>query len=65
MRDVTVENKGVKRPIQQQQQQLQQNISLTLSSEESYPWRSWQTNSFGNERKDIETWWTNQFEMST
>ncbi|CAF1536868.1 unnamed protein product, partial [Rotaria sordida] len=24
-------------------QQLQQNVSLTLSSDESYRWRSWQT----------------------
>ncbi len=61
---MSAETKGAKRQTQQQQQQLQPNISLTLSSEESYPWRSWQSTHFGNGRKDIESWWTSQFQMS-
>jgi hypothetical protein len=48
----------------QAQQQLQPNISLTLSGDEYYPWRSWQTGHFSNGRKDIESWWTSQFQMS-
>ncbi|CAF3639514.1 unnamed protein product [Adineta steineri] len=61
-RDLPTETKTSKR--QGQPQQLQQNISLTLSTDESYPWRSWQTGHFSNGRKDIESWWTSQFQMS-
>ncbi|CAF3878507.1 unnamed protein product [Rotaria sp. Silwood2] len=62
IRDTSIEYKGVRRPMPQQ---LQQNISLTLSSDESYPWRSWQTSNFNHGRKDVESWWANQFQMST
>ncbi|CAF0823088.1 unnamed protein product [Rotaria sp. Silwood1] len=62
IRDTSVEYKGARRPVTQQ---LQQNASLTLSSEESYPWRSWQTSNFNYGRKDVESWWANQFQMST
>jgi len=55
-----MESKG---PRRQAQQQLQQNISSTLSSEESYPWRPWQASNFNHGRKDVESWWTNQFKM--
>jgi hypothetical protein len=55
-----MESKG---PRRQAQQQLQQNISSTLSSEESYPWRPWQASNFNHGRKDVESWWTNQFQM--
>ncbi|UJR35694.1 hypothetical protein I4U23_028443 [Adineta vaga] len=60
-RDIPSETKGSKR---HGQQPLHQNISLTLSSDESYPWRSWQTGHFTDGRKDIESWWTSQFQMS-
>jgi hypothetical protein len=53
-----METKGPRRQVQQQ---LQQNISSTLSSDESYPWRPWQGSSFNHGRKDVESWWTNQF----
>jgi len=59
-RDMSVETKVSKR----QAQQLQQIPSMTLSGDESYPWRSWQTSHSDNGRKDIETWWTSQFQMS-
>jgi hypothetical protein len=58
---MSIETKGTRRQVQPQQ--LQPNISLTLSSDESYPWRSWQASHFGTERQDIESWWTSQFQM--
>ncbi|CAF1306416.1 unnamed protein product [Adineta steineri] len=61
-RDTPVEPKGPKR---QMHQQLQQNMSVNLSNDESYPWRPWQASSYNNGRKDVESWWTNQFQMST
>ncbi|CAF3353985.1 unnamed protein product [Rotaria sp. Silwood1] len=60
-RDISSETKASKRPAQQQ---LQQNVGLTFSSDESYPWRSWQGPHLTNTRKDIESWWTNQLQMS-
>ncbi|CAF4082102.1 unnamed protein product [Rotaria magnacalcarata] len=63
IRDTTTESKGAtRRPVQQP---VQQNISLTLSSDESYPWRSWQTSNFNHGQKDVESWWANQFQMSS
>jgi len=62
MRDAPIESKGTRRQVQSQ---LQQNISSTLSSEESYPWRPWQASSFNHGRKEVESWWTNQFHMPT
>ena len=56
--EMPVEVKSSKRGTAQQQ--LQQNISVTLSSDESYPWRSWQTTYLNNSRKDIESWWSSQ-----
>ena len=56
--EMPVEAKSSKRGTAQQQ--LQQNISVTLSSDESYPWRSWQTTYLNNTRKDIESWWSSQ-----
>jgi hypothetical protein len=47
------------------QQPLQQNTSSSLSNEESYPWRPWQASNFNNGRKDVQSWWTNQFQVST
>jgi hypothetical protein len=61
---MSAETKTSKRQVQQQPQQLQPNISLTLS-DESYPWRSWQANHFDSGRKDIESWWISQFQTST
>ncbi|CAF0876504.1 unnamed protein product [Rotaria sordida] len=60
-RDITGETKGTRRPTQHQ---LQQNVSLSFSNEESYPWRSWPGTHITNARKDIESWWTNQLQMS-
>ena len=56
--EMPIEAKSSKRGTAQQQ--LQQNISVTLSSDESYPWRSWQTTYLNNSRKDIESWWSSQ-----
>jgi len=62
-RDTPVEQKGPRRQVHPQ---LQQNISVTLTGgDESYPWRPWQASNFNNGKKDVESWWTNQFEMST
>ncbi|CAF3650795.1 unnamed protein product, partial [Rotaria sp. Silwood1] len=60
--DTSIEFKEARRPMPQQ---LQQNMNLTLSGDESYPWCSWQTSNFNHERKDVESWWANQFQMST
>jgi hypothetical protein len=54
MRDTPTESKGPKRL-------GQQNINSSLSTDEAYPWRPWQASNFSNGRKDIESWWTNQF----
>ncbi|CAF4271426.1 unnamed protein product, partial [Rotaria sp. Silwood2] len=59
--NISIESKRARRPISRQ---LQQNVRLTLSSDESYPWRSWQTSNFKYERKEVESWWANQFQMS-
>ncbi|CAF1645308.1 unnamed protein product [Adineta ricciae] len=61
-RETPVEPKG---PRRQAHQQLQQNISASLSGDEPYPWRPWQASNFNNARKDVESWWTNQFQMTT
>lgn len=57
VRDTSTETKGTRR-------QVQQNISLVSNGEESYPWRSWQSSAFNHGRKDVESWWSNQFQMS-
>ncbi|CAF5010403.1 unnamed protein product, partial [Rotaria sp. Silwood1] len=62
IRNTPIESKGARRSMPQQ---LQQSVSLTLSSDESYRWRSWQTSNFKYGRKDVESWWANQFQMST
>ncbi|CAF3959247.1 unnamed protein product [Rotaria sordida] len=53
--EISTESKGIQRPIQQQ---VQQNINLSVTNEGSY---SWQTSHFNHERKDVESWWANQF----
>ncbi|CAF4910111.1 unnamed protein product, partial [Rotaria sp. Silwood1] len=58
VRDTSIESKGARRSMPQQ---LQQSVSLTLSSDESYSWNSWKTSNFNHERKDVELWWANQF----
>ncbi|CAF5119021.1 unnamed protein product, partial [Rotaria sp. Silwood1] len=62
IRNTPIESKGARRSMPQQ---LQQSVSLTLSNDESYRWRSWQTSNFKHGRKDVESWWANQFQMST
>lgn len=56
-RDTSMETKSTRR-------QVQQNTSLASSGDECYPWRSWQTSAFNHNRKDVESWWTNQFQMT-
>ncbi|CAF1925602.1 unnamed protein product [Rotaria magnacalcarata] len=63
LREIPSETKGSKRPATHPQ--LQQNISLTFSTDDSYSWRSWEGAHHLNTRKDIESWWANQLDTST
>jgi hypothetical protein len=43
--------------------QAQQNGNVFYSNDQTYPWRSWQTNNSGDdEPKDIQSWWAAQLQ---
>ena len=58
-REPTTETRGNKRAAQ-----TQQNINITLNTDESYSWRTWQTSHISTGRKEIEAWWSSQVQTS-